>query len=152
MLISDFDYELPQELIARYPTQDRRGSRLLVVGQGIGDFGFADLPSQLRCGDLLVFNDTRVIKARLHARKETGGKAELLIERIEGARSALAHIRASKSPKPGSRIEFGNDVEAVVTGRSDDLFALDFSTDVMALLDEQGEVPLPPYLEREADD
>ena len=151
MLIADFDYELPQELIARYPTQDRRGSRLLVVGQGIGDFGFADLPSQLRCGDLLVFNDTRVIKARLQARKETGGKAELLIERIEGARSALAHIRASKSPKPGSRIEFGNDVEAVVTGRSDDLFALDFSTDVMALLDEQGEVPLPPYLEREAE-
>jgi S-adenosylmethionine:tRNA ribosyltransferase-isomerase len=151
MLISDFDYELPEELIARYPTQDRRGSRLLVVGQGIGDFGFADLPSQLRCGDLLVFNDTRVIKARLQARKATGGKAELLIERIEGARSALAHIRASKSPKPGSRIEFGNDVEAVVTGRSDDLFALDFSTDVMALLDEQGEVPLPPYLEREAE-
>jgi S-adenosylmethionine:tRNA ribosyltransferase-isomerase len=151
MLIADFDYVLPQELIARYPTQDRRGSRLLVVGQGIGDFGFADLPSQLRCGDLLVFNDTRVIKARLQARKETGGRAELLIERIEGARSALAHIRASKSPKPGSRIEFGNDVEAVVTGRNDDLFALDFSTDVMALLDEQGEVPLPPYLEREAD-
>ena len=151
MLIADFDYELPQELIARYPTQDRRGSRLLVVGQGVGDFGFADLPSQLRCGDLLVFNDTRVIKARLQARKETGGKVELLIERIEGARSALAHIRASKAPKPGSRIEFGNDVEAVVTGRSDDLYALEFSTDVMALLDEQGEVPLPPYLEREAD-
>ena len=83
MLIADFDYVLPQELIARYPTQDRRGSRLLVVGQGIGDFGFADLPSQLRCGDLLVFNDTRVIKARLQARKETGGRAELLIERIE---------------------------------------------------------------------
>ena len=151
MLIADFDYELPQELIARYPTQDRRGSRLLVVGQDVGDFGFADLPSQLRRGDLLVFNDTRVIKARLQARKETGGKAELLIERIEGARSALAHIRASKSPKPGSRIQFSNDVEAVVTGRSDDLFALEFSTDVMALLDEQGEVPLPPYLEREAD-
>ena len=151
MLISDFDYELPPELIARYPTRDRRGSRLLVVDRRIGDYGFADLPSQLRPGDLLVFNDTRVIKARLHGRKETGGKAELLIERIESARSALTHIRASKSPKPGSRIHFANDVEAVVTGRSDDLFALDFSADVMTLLDEMGEVPLPPYLEREAD-
>jgi S-adenosylmethionine:tRNA ribosyltransferase-isomerase len=151
MLISDFDYELPEELIARYPPQERRDSRLLQVDRKVEDLGFADLPSLLRPGDLLVFNDTRVIKARLHARKETGGKAELLIERIESARSALAHIRASKSPKPGSRIRFDNDVEAVVTGRSDDLFALDFSADVMTVLDEQGEVPLPPYLEREAD-
>ena len=151
MLISDFDYELPQELIARYPAKDRRGSRLLVVGQGLADLGFADLPSLLRPGDLLVFNDTRVIKARLRGRKETGGRTEILIERIESERSALAHVRASKSPKPGTRILFGQDVEAVVTGRSEDLFALEFSRDVLALLEEQGEVPLPPYLEREAD-
>ena len=151
MLISDFDYELPYELIARYPAKDRRDSRLLVVGRSVEDRGFADLPSLLNPGDLLVFNDTRVIKARLNGRKETGGKAEILIERIEGERSALAHVRASKSPKPGSRLRFDNDVEARVTGRDDDLFALEFSTAVTALLDEQGEVPLPPYLEREAD-
>ena len=152
MLISDFDYELPQELIARYPARDRRDSRLLVADRGIADFGFADLPSLLRPDDLLVFNDTRVIKARLNARKETGGKAEVLIERVDGACSALAHVKASKSPKPGSKLLLDNDVHALVTGRDDDLFALDFSVDVMTLLDEQGEVPLPPYLEREADE
>lgn len=152
MLISDFDYELPPELIARYPAKDRRGSRLLAVDRGIEDLGFADLPSLLRPGDLLVFNDTRVIKARLHARKATGGRAEILIERIEGERSALAHVRASKSPKPGSRLQLDNGAEALVTGRNEDLFALEFSTGVLSLLDEQGEVPLPPYLERAADD
>jgi len=151
MLISDFDYALPQELIARYPAKDRRGSRLLVVDEGTRDLGFADLPSLLHPGDLLVFNDTRVIKARLHARKETGGKAEILIERIESDCSALAHIRASKSPRPGAKLQLGNGVTATVTGRSDELFALDFSTDLLSLLDERGEVPLPPYLEREAD-
>ena len=152
MLISDFDYELPQELIARYPARDRRDSRLLVVDSGVDDLGFAELPSLLRPGDLLVFNDTRVIKARLNARKETGGRAEILIERITGERSSLAHVRASKSPKPGSRLRLDNDVEAVVTGRDDDLFALEFSAEVMPLLERQGEVPLPPYLEREADE
>ncbi|MEJ2276090.1 MAG: tRNA preQ1(34) S-adenosylmethionine ribosyltransferase-isomerase QueA [Woeseiaceae bacterium] len=152
MLISDFDYELPQELIARYPAKDRRGSRLLVVDNDVEDRGFADLPSLLRPGDLLVFNDTRVIKARLKARKGTGGRAEVLIERIEGECAALAHVRASKSPGPGSTLHFDDGVEAVVTGRSDGLYALDFSTDVSALLEAQGEVPLPPYLERDADE
>jgi len=151
MLVSDFDYELPGALIARYPTADRRGSRLLEVGDDVRDLGFADLASLLRAGDLLVFNDTRVIKARLAARKETGGKAEILIERIEGDRIALAHVRASKSPKPGSRLQFAGGVEAVVTGRDDDLFLLDFSVDLLPCLDEHGAVPLPPYLEREAD-
>src|SRR5210317_487752 len=101
MRISDFDYELPSELIARYPAADRRGSRLLSVTDGIHDLGFAQLPTLLRAGDLLVFNDTRVIKARLAAQKETGGKAEILVERVETERVALVHIRASKSPKPG---------------------------------------------------
>jgi len=135
MFISDFDYELPTELIARYPATDRRGSRLLSVDDGIGDLGFADLPSLLRPGDLLVFNDTRVIKARLNGRKETGGKAEILIERIESERLALAHIRASKSPKPGSRLLFDRDVEAIVAGRDDDLFLLEFSVDLLPYLD-----------------
>ena len=151
MFISDFDYELPQELIARYPAADRRGSRLLCVGDGIADKSFADLPSLLRSGDLLVFNDTRVIKARLAATKETGGKAEILIERVESDRSALAHIRASKSPKPGTRLLIEGGAEAEVTGRDGELFALRFSADVLPYLDAHGSVPLPPYLERDAD-
>ena len=152
MLISDFDYKLPQALIARYPARDRRGSRLLVVEDGHRDLGFADLPSLLQPGDLLVFNDTRVINARLAARKETGGSAEILIERIEGERTALAMVRASKSPKEGGRLLLDGGAEAVVTGRDDDLFALEFSVDVLPFLDAHGAVPLPPYLERDADD
>jgi S-adenosylmethionine:tRNA ribosyltransferase-isomerase len=152
MLISDFDYELPQELIARYPAADRRGSHLLCVGDDIADLCFADLPSLLRAGDLLVFNDTRVIKARLAAHKETGGKAEILVERIEGRRSALVHIRASKSPKPGSRLLVQGGAEAEVTGRDGELFALRFSTDILPYLDKYGAMPLPPYLEREAEE
>jgi S-adenosylmethionine:tRNA ribosyltransferase-isomerase len=152
MLISDFDYALPAELIARYPARDRRDSRLLAVTDGLADLGFANLPALLRAGDLLVFNDTRVIKARLAARKETGGKAEILIERVESERAALAMIRASKSPKPGARLLLEGGAEAVVTGRDDDLFALEFSTDVLPYLERHGQVPLPPYLERDATD
>ncbi len=152
MLISDFDYELPQELIARYPARDRRGSRLLAVTDSCHDLAFADLPSLLRPGDLLVFNDTRVIKARLLATKETGGKAEILIERVETDRVALAMVRASKTPKPGSRLLLEGGVDAQVVGRDDDLFLLEFSADILPFLDEHGAVPLPPYLEREAND
>jgi len=150
MLISDFDYTLPEDLIARYPARERRDSRLLVVGDQNLDLGFAELPSQLRAGDLLVFNDTRVIKARLHARKETGGKAEILIERVTGPGSALAHVRASKSPKPGGRLLLDGAASAQVIEREGDLFALEFSVDVLPFLDQFGDVPLPPYLEREA--
>jgi S-adenosylmethionine:tRNA ribosyltransferase-isomerase len=150
MLISDFDYELPRELIARYPARDRRDSRLLAVTDRPVDLGFADLPSLLCAGDLLVFNDTRVIKARLSARKATGGKAEILIERVESERAGLAMIRASKSPGPGGRLLLEGGAEAVVTGREEDLFALKFSTDVLPYLERYGEVPLPPYLERDA--
>ena len=151
MLISDFDYALPTELIARYPAADRRGSRLLDVGEQLNDLQFSDLPTLLRAGDLLVFNDTRVIKARLLGRKDTGGKVEVLVERIEGERVALAHVRASKTPKPGGRLQLAGGAEATVVGRDDDLFLLEFSVDLMAYLDAHGEVPLPPYLEREAD-
>jgi S-adenosylmethionine:tRNA ribosyltransferase-isomerase len=152
MLISDFDYELPTELIARYPARDRRDSRLLAVTDGLADLGFAELPSLLRAGDLLVFNDTRVIKARVTARKETGGKAEILIERVESERIALAMVRASKTPKPGGRLLLDGGVEAVVAGRDDDLFVLEFSTEILPYLERHGEVPLPPYLERDATD
>jgi S-adenosylmethionine:tRNA ribosyltransferase-isomerase len=150
MLISDFDYDLPEELIAQYPARERRDSRLLAVLDEIQDHSFSDLPRLLRPRDLLVFNDTRVIKARLVAVKETGGRAELLIERITGQCTALAHVRASKSPKAGSRLHLGGDAEATVTGRQGELFALRFSVAVMRLLDEHGQVPLPPYLNRPA--
>jgi len=150
MLISDFDYDLPEALIAQYPAPDRRGSRLLEVAEEVRDRQFSELPDLLRAGDLLVFNDTRVIKARLAASKETGGRAEILIERITGTRTALAHIRASKSPRPGSRVVLDRAVEVEVTGRDGDLFMLLFPVDVMPFLDACGEVPLPPYLNRPA--
>ena len=151
MLISDFDYELPDELIAQYPTRERRASRLLEVSDRLHDRRFANLPSLLRAGDLLVLNDTRVIRARLHARKETGGHAEVLIERAQSENSALAHVRASKSPKPRSILLFDDDVQAVVEGREGDLFVLRFSVVLLPYLEQYGEVPLPPYLNRPAE-
>jgi len=151
MLISDFDYSLPDELIAKYPAADRRGSRLLDISGGITDRAFSDFPELLRATDLLVFNDTRVIKARLAATKETGGRAEILIERVQSERSVLAHVKASKTPKPGSRLLLAGNVEAEVLGRENDLFCLRFSTDVLPFIEQHGEVPLPPYLGRAAD-
>ncbi len=150
MLISDFDYELPDELIAQYPAASRRDSRLLALRDDVEDRQFAELPQLLRPGDLLVFNNTRVIKARLRATKATGGRAEILIERVTGRRSALAHVRASKPPKPGGRLLLDGDGEATVSGRDGELFDLRFTVDLMPFLDNHGEVPLPPYLNREA--
>jgi S-adenosylmethionine:tRNA ribosyltransferase-isomerase len=150
MRISDFDYELPDDLIARFPAGNRRGSRLLEVGDELRDREFAELPELLREGDLLVFNDTRVIPARLAATKQTGGKAEILIERIEGQRSALAQVRASKSPKPGSYLFLEDESRVRVDGREGEFFLLTFFADVMEVLEGVGEVPLPPYLERDA--
>ncbi len=151
MFVSDFDYELPDALIAQYPASERRASRLLEVGASLIDRRFSDLPEMLRAGDLLVFNDTRVIPARLAARKESGGRAEILIERILSEREVLAHVRASKSPKAGSSLSLADDVKAIVTDREGELFALTFSVDVAAVLDAQGEIPLPPYLHRSAE-
>jgi S-adenosylmethionine:tRNA ribosyltransferase-isomerase len=151
MRISDFDYSLPDELIAQYPTAERRASRLLHVAERLADLQFADLPGLLRDGDLLVFNDTRVIRARLRAIKETGGRSEVLIERVQGDFEALAHVRASKSPKPGSKLVFADGVEAMVAGRDGPLFRLSFSMPVMTCLEQYGEVPLPPYLHRSSE-
>jgi S-adenosylmethionine:tRNA ribosyltransferase-isomerase len=151
MFISDFNFELPDALIAQYPTDERRASRLLELGDKLADKRFSDLPQLLRAGDLLVFNDTRVIPARLQAHKDSGGRAEILIERIASERDALAHVRASKSPKPGTMLLLRDGVTAEVDGRDGELFALRFSKDVASLLDEQGEMPLPPYLNREAE-
>lgn len=151
MQLTDFHYELPQELIARFPAAERRGSRLLEVGAGVVDRAFAELPELLAPGDLLVFNDTRVIPARLHATKPTGGRVEMLIERIEEPTRALVMLKASKTPKTGSRIDFGSAASAIVAGRSDEFFVLDFNRPVMDLLKEEGSVPLPPYLGRDAE-
>ena len=154
MQISDFNYELPDRLIARYPAKERRGSRLLVVdnqADRLVDACFSDFPAYLRRGDLLVFNDTKVIKARLHGRKESGGAAEILVERMTGPRSALAHVRSSKSPKPGTRLVFDDDCTAEVVSRDGALFELNFSELLAGFLKKHGEVPLPPYLNREAE-
>lgn len=151
MLLSDFDYDLPSELIARYPAKERRGSRLLVVRDRFADRRFADLLDLLREGDLLVLNDTRVIPARLRGVKDSGGKVEVLIERVLAEHDAIAQIRASKSPKPGARLLFGDHCEAMVGERERGMFALTFSEPVMTCLGRLGEVPLPPYLERDAE-
>ena len=150
MRISEFNYSLPDELIAQHPTVERRGSRLLEVGVGLTDRKFAELPSLLRQGDLLVFNNTRVIPARLLGQKESGGRVEVLIERVESESTALAQVRASKTPKPGGKLLFG-DAEALVVSRVKEFFLLEFSVPVMPLLERSGEIPLPPYLGRPAE-
>ncbi|MDJ0760053.1 MAG: tRNA preQ1(34) S-adenosylmethionine ribosyltransferase-isomerase QueA [Woeseiaceae bacterium] len=152
MRIDDFDYHLPDSLIAKFPPAERRDSRLLDLSDGIADRHFYDFPAILDPGDLLVFNDTRVIPARLFGRKSSGGRIELLVERIEEENTALAHIRASKSPKPGSVLEFDHGLAATVEGRQGSLYALTFSEPLLPFLEAHGEVPLPPYLERDADE
>lgn len=159
--LSDFDYTLPEELIAQHPPAERGLSRLLHLDGRSGAFAdrqFRDLPSLVERHDVLVFNNTKVVKARLHGRKETGGTAEVLIERVldnnsPQSRQALAHIRASKSPKPGSKLIFANNVEAVMVRRVDDLFELHFAglLSVYEVLEQIGEVPLPPYISHTAD-
>jgi len=146
--LSQFDYELPPELIAQTPAAQRTGSRLLHVDRDsrLHDRLFTDLPGLLRAGDLLVFNDTRVIKARLLGSKESGGRVEVLVERITAERTALAHIKASKSPRAGARLRLADAFEAVVTGREGELFAVEFPDGVLALLEAHGSTPLPPYI------
>ncbi len=156
MRTRDFHYDLPDDLIAQQPLPERSASRLLVLDGASGhveDRQFRDLPGCLRAGDLLVFNDTRVIPARLHGHKDSGGKVEILVERITGSRTALAHVRASKSPKPGTRLHLEGGIAAIVQDRKDDLFALDFDIPepLIDLLERHGHMPLPPYIER-ADD
>ncbi len=152
----DFDYELPSELIARYPLPDRTASRMLWVDkahQSLHDQEFRSLLDHLRPEDLLVFNDTKVIPARLYGFKASGGQLECLVERILGPHRVLAHLRASKAPKPGSLIHL-NSLEVRVIGRQNDLFELEFlaSKPVLELLQEFGEIPLPHYMDRQPDD
>lgn len=153
MRLADFDYDLPDRLIARFPAKKRRGSRLMVVDcadDTVADSRFADLPRCLEAGDLLVLNDTRVVKARLRGQKSTGGRVEALIERPLGEARALAHVKASKSPKPGALLEFGDGYPARVLGRRGNLTELEFDRPVDVVMAAIGEVPLPPYLARAA--
>ena len=153
--LSDFDFALPPELIAQHPAAERSGSRLL-DGRLLppADRIFHELPALLRAGDLLVFNDTRVIKARLLGAKASGGAVEALVERVLPGHEVLMHLRASKSPKPGSRLRFvsgdgASHFDAEMLGRSgpeDSLFHLRFPDDPFALLERHGHVPLPPYI------
>lgn len=151
MRLSDFDYELPEELIAQNPPASRRDSRLLVVGASLSDRCFADLPSLLDAGDLLVFNDTRVIRARLLGRKATGGRVEILVERVLSEKDILAQVRASKAPKEGAGLELACNCTATVTGREGDMFRLSLSRPVHDVLEKHGQVPLPPYIDRAPD-
>ena len=148
--LSDFDFALPPELIAQQPAAERSGSRLLDgTGDAPVDRVFRELPSLLRAGDLLVFNDTRVIKARLLGAKASGGAVEALVERVLPNREVLMHLRASKSPKPGSVVRFADAFDAEVLGRAgpqESLFHLRFPDDPFALLEAHGHVPLPPYI------
>ena len=154
MLRTDFTFDLPEELIAQQPVAERTASRLLVLNGNTGiteDKYFSDLSEFLQSGDVLVFNNTQVIPARLHGKKSTGGKVEVLVERIVDEHVALAHVRASKSPKAGTELVFENDVTAEVTGRDGDLFVVKFNTEnaVLEILNNIGHMPLPPYIQRE---
>src|SRR5258707_2309668 len=146
--IEDFDYELPSELIAQHPGETRSGSRLLCVGASLADRRFSELPRLLDAGDLLVFNDTRVIKARLPGEKSSGGRVEVLIERVFSEREALAQVRASKPPRAGSPMRLADSFEARVLGREGEFYRLRFpdGTAVFELLERHGSVPLPPYI------
>ena len=151
MQLSDFDYQLPDELIAQRPADSRTGSRLLqLAGEQLLDRQFPAFPDLLRPGDLLVFNNTRVMPARLYGRKETGGQVEVLVERVLDPQRVLAHVRASKSPRPGTRLCVA-DQDLEVIGRHEALFELQLAGDgdIHQLMSRHGHMPLPPYIQRE---
>lgn len=158
---SDFTFDLPSELIAQRPLEHRSASRMLCLDGGTGAYEDAmvrDLPQRLHPGDLMIFNDTRVIPARLRGQKETGGAVEVLVDRVLDAGAVLAHVRASHAPRPGATLHLAQGaVRAVVEGRDADLFRLRFEGlasrfEVMEMLEREGMVPLPPYIERAADE
>ena len=150
LTLADFDYALPPELIAQHPAAERSASRLLDGSGALPlDRRLRDLPALLQPGDLLVFNDTQVIKARLRGEKPTGGAVEALVERVLPGHEVLAHLRASKSPRPGSTVRFAAAFDAEVLGRAGPegtLFHLRFPGDPLRLLERHGHVPLPPYI------
>ena len=153
---SDFAYDLPVELIAQHPPAERAGGRLLhvPVSGRLQDLQFTDFPTLLRAGDLLVFNDTRVIPARVHGVKPTGGQVEILLERVLGGHRILAHVHASKPLRADAPVALPGGVEARFVARHEDLFELELSTEPLAYFEAHGAMPLPPYIDRsaEADD
>ncbi len=153
MKLSDFSFTLPEHLIARYPSPERSASRLLCLDGNSGEIQhkqFRDMLSLVEPGDLLVFNNTRVIPARLMGQKDSGGQVEVLIERMLQNNEVLAHVRASKSPKPGTQLLLEGAIRVRVLGRRDALFHLCFDHDdnVLSLLEQYGHMPLPPYIDR----
>lgn len=154
MDVDQFAFELPDELIAQFPPPQRGQSRLLHLDGTTGavrDLAFSALPDLVRPGDLLVFNDTRVMKARLSARKETGGKVEILVERVLADDEVLAMVRASHAPQPGSRLAVGEGVDALVLDRTEDLYRLRWlGASAFEVMQRFGSLPLPPYIERPA--
>ena len=156
LLTADFDYHLPDELIARFPLAVRSGSRLLhVQGDTLTDLHFTDLPDLLNKGDLLVLNDTKVMKARLFGVKDTGGAVEVLIERITDHDNHIAHchVRSSRALKVGQTVSLADGgMTATMCGRAENLFILQFDAPILADLERYGQMPIPPYFERTADD
>lgn len=159
MQVSDFHFDLPDELIARYPQPERTGSRLLQLTGDTGVVqhkGFKDILDLVEPGDLFVFNNTRVIPARMFGQKASGGKLEVLVERMLDDKSILAHVRASKAPKPGTTLILGEngDYEATMVARHDALFEIRFNSDqtVLDILEDVGHMPLPPYIDRPDED
>jgi len=153
MLVSEFDYDLPPELIAQHPAPQRTGSRLLHLDATSGalrDLAFTDLPGLLDARDVVVLNDTRVVKARLAGRKQSGGKIELFVERALGAREALALIKASHPPATGSEVRV-DDITITIQEREGELYRVRFSQDIEAVLERLGAVPLPPYIRHAPD-
>jgi S-adenosylmethionine:tRNA ribosyltransferase-isomerase len=153
--LSDFDFDLPPELVAQHPLPERSASRLLEVRPaadgGLADRAFTDIVDLLAPGDLLVFNDTRVLKARFFGVKESGGKVEVLVERVLDDRTVHAQVRASKSPPPGVHIRLADAFDVIVGERAGEFYTLHFPDDVFSLIDAHGRLPLPPYIEHTAD-
>ena len=150
--LSDFDFDLPSELIAQIPLPERAASRLLKVGETqCEDRVFSELLSFLQAGDVLVFNDTKVLNARFYGVKQSGGKVEVLVERVLDARTVLAQVRASKSPLPGTGLRLADSFEVSVGERSGEFFVLHFPSDAIELIDRYGQLPLPPYIQHAAD-
>ena len=154
MQLSDFNFDLPDELIARYPLDTRSASRLLHLdAQGQHhDFQFTDILDLLDAGDLLVLNDTKVMKARLKGKRASGGAVEVLVERMQDAFIAHCHIKASNTPKAGAELFIGPDaVKVTVLGRHENLFIVEFSQPILTVLELYGQLPIPPYFNREAE-
>jgi len=154
MQVKDFHFELPEELIASFPLEQRSASRLLSVNGDSGELNhgnFTDVLELIQPGDLMIFNDTRVIPARLFGTKESGGKVEVLVERVLDDKRALTHVRSSRSPKPGTKLTLEGGIEAEMVARHENLFELKFLIEgnLVEALEQYGHMPLPPYMKRE---